>query len=74
MNPGGIRIGASEITRLGMKKNDMVDVAELIKRIIVDKEDPKKVKADVIEFRKDFQDVHYCFESAKKAYEYIRIC
>ena len=73
MNPGGIRIGASEITRLGMKKNDMVDVAELIKRIIVDKEDPKKVKADVIEFRKGFQDVHYCFENAKKAYEYIRI-
>ena len=51
----------------------MVEVAELIKRIVIDKQDPKKIKAEVIEFRKDFQNVHYCFESAKKAYEYIRI-
>jgi len=72
-NPGGIRIGTSEITRLGMKEKEMVEVAELIKRIVIDKQDPKKVKADVMEFRKDFQKVHYCFESAKKAYEYIRI-
>jgi glycine hydroxymethyltransferase len=72
-NPGGIRIGASEITRLGMKEKEMVEVAELIKRVVIDKQDPKKVKADVVEFRKDFQKVHYCFESAKKAYEYIRI-
>jgi len=72
-NPGGIRIGTSEITRIGMKENQMVEVAELIKRIVIDKQDPKKVKADVLEFRKDFQKVHYCFESAKKAYEYIKV-
>ena len=41
-NSGGLRIGTSEITRLDMKKNDMVDVAEFIKRIVVDKEDPRK--------------------------------
>lgn len=72
-NPGGIRIGTSEITRIGMKENEMVEVAELIKRIVIDKQDPKKVKPDVLEFRKDFQKVHYCFESAKKAYEYIKV-
>jgi len=72
-NPGGIRIGTSEITRLGMKEKEMVEVAELIKRIVIDKQDPKKIKADVTEFRKAFQKVHYCFESARKAYEYIRI-
>jgi len=72
-NPGGIRIGTSEITRIGMKENQMVEVAELIKRIVIDKQDPKKVKPDVVEFRKDFQKVHYCFESAKKAYEYIKV-
>jgi glycine hydroxymethyltransferase len=72
-NPGGIRIGTSEITRVGMKENEMVEVAELIKRIVIDKQDPKKVNADVVEFRKDFQNVHYCFESAKKAYEYIKV-
>jgi len=72
-NPGGLRIGTSEITRLGMKKNDMVDVAEFIKRIVVGKEDPKKVKQDVIAFRQYFQTIHYCFEDATKAYEYIKL-
>jgi glycine hydroxymethyltransferase len=72
-NPGGIRIGTSEITRTGMKKSHMNEVAEFIKRIVVDKEDPKKVKEDVIAFRKDFQNVHYCFETARNAYEYIKI-
>ena len=56
-----------------MGKNDMSEVASLIKRVVINKEDPKKVKQDVAELRKNFQDVHYCFESAKKAHEYIRI-
>jgi glycine hydroxymethyltransferase len=73
MNPGGIRIATSEITRIGMKQNEMSEIAELIKRLVVGKEDPKKVKEDVTEFRKNFQKVQYCFENAKKAYEYIRI-
>ena len=72
-NPGGIRIGTSEITRLGMKETEMVEVADLIKRIVIDKHEPKKVKTDVVEFRKDFQKVHYCFPSARKAYEYIKV-
>jgi glycine hydroxymethyltransferase len=72
-NPGGIRIGTSEITRIGMNKSHMSEVAEFIKRVIIDKEEPKKVKQDVSAFRKDFQRVHYCFESAKSAYEYIKI-
>ena len=61
------------VTRLGMKKNDMADVAEFIKRIVVRKEDPKKVKQDVTEFRKNFQNVHCCFESTKTVYEYIKL-
>jgi glycine hydroxymethyltransferase len=72
-NPGGIRIGVSEITRIGMKQGQMSEVAEFIKRVVVDKEDPMKIKRDVTEFRKAFQNVHYCFENARKAYEYIRI-
>jgi glycine hydroxymethyltransferase len=72
-NPGGIRIGTSEVTRIGMKENDMSEVAELIKRVVVGKEDPKKVKESVAEFRRNFQKVHYCFDSAKPAYEYIKI-
>ena len=72
-NPGGIRIGTSEITRIGMKTSHMSEVAEFIKRVIIDKEEPSKVKEDVAAFRKDFQKVHYCFETAKDAYEYIKV-
>jgi len=56
-----------------MKKSEMVEVAELIKRIVIDKEDPDRVRQDVRDFRKDFQKVHYCFPTAKTAYEYIKI-
>jgi glycine hydroxymethyltransferase len=72
-NPGGIRLGSQECTRLGMKENDMGYIAELIARIVVKGEDPERVKKDVIDFRKNFNKVHYCFDSVRKAYEYIRI-
>jgi len=73
MHPGGIRLGVSEITRLGMKESEMTEIAEFIKRVIIDKEPPEKVKADVMEFSKDYQKVHYCFENATEAYKYIKI-
>ncbi len=73
MHPGGIRLGTSEITRIGMKENDMVDIADFIKRIILDKESTEKVAKDVSEFRKNFQKIHYCFEKASQAYEYIEL-
>jgi glycine hydroxymethyltransferase len=71
-HPGGIRLGTSEITRLGMRKSEMVEIAEFIRRVIVGK-DTKKVAQDVAEFRKEFQRVHYCFEDATQAYEYMKI-
>ncbi|MEJ2278793.1 MAG: serine hydroxymethyltransferase [Candidatus Lokiarchaeota archaeon] len=60
-NPGGLRLGTSEITRLGMGKSEMIDIAEFFKQIIIDQKDPEKVKEEVAEFRKDFQEVKYCF-------------
>ena len=54
-DPGGLRLGTSEVTRLGMGKSEMVDIAEFIKKILIDKADPKKVKQEVIEFKKNFQ-------------------
>lgn len=73
MHPGGIRLGVSEITRLGMRESEMTEIAEFIKRVIIDKEPTEKVKADVAEFRKDYQKVHYCFENATEAYKYTKI-
>lgn len=71
-DPGGLRLGTSEVTRLGMGKSEMVDIAEFIKKILIDKADPKKVKQEVIEFKKNFQEIKYCFQTHNKAYEYLK--
>ena len=71
-NPGGLRLGTSEVTRLGMNKSDMDEIANLIAKLLVDKKDPKKIKEEVIAFRKNFQEVKYCFQTPNKAYDYIR--
>ncbi len=73
LNPGGIRIGSQEITRLGMKEKEMEVIAEFFKALIIDQKDTKKVASDVADFRKEFQTIHYGFESSHKAYEYIKI-
>ncbi|GIT56433.1 MAG: hypothetical protein Ct9H300mP17_15920 [Candidatus Nitrosopelagicus sp.] len=35
MHPGGIRLGTSEITRLGMKESEMKEIASLLKQVVV---------------------------------------
>jgi glycine hydroxymethyltransferase len=73
MHPGGIRMGVSEVTRLGMKEPEMTDIAEFVKRVVIDKEPVESVRTDVAEFRSNYQQVHYCFENATEAYKYIKI-
>lgn len=72
-HPGGIRLGVSEITRLGMKQSDMKEVASYIKQVVIDKKDPKKLLPKVKSFRKDFQKVHFCFDKKLPAYEYVKL-
>ncbi len=71
-NPGGLRLGTSEVTRLGMGKSEMIDIAGFFKDLLIDKKDPEKVKQEVVEFKKSFQEIHYCFQSPNKAYEYMK--
>jgi glycine hydroxymethyltransferase len=71
-NPGGLRLGTSEVTRLGMGKTEMVDIADFFKDLLINKKDPEKVKKEVIEFKKGFQEIRYCFQSPNKAYEYMK--
>lgn len=61
-NPGGIRLGSLEVTRLGMGESEMERIAELIARVVVQGEEPESVKEDVMELRSDFQTVGYCFD------------
>jgi len=73
MSPGGIRLGTSEITRLGMKESEMQQIASLIKQVIIDKKDPKEITSQVIDFRKNFQKTEYCFDNKLGAYEYVKL-
>jgi len=73
MQPGGIRLGSSEVTRLGMKESDMQQIASLIKNVVIDNKDVKEVASQVLEFRKNFQKTQYCFDNKLGAYEYVKL-
>ena len=73
MHPGGIRLGSSEVTRLGMKEPDMQQIASLIKNVVIDNKDAKEVASQVLEFRKNFQKTQYCFDNKLGAYEYVKL-
>ncbi len=72
-HPGGIRLGVSEITRIGMKQEEMKEIASFIKEIVIEKKDPKKILSKVKSFRKDYQRVQYCFDNKLGAYEYVKL-
>jgi aminomethyltransferase len=55
---GAMRMGVAEMTRFGMKETDFQSLAELMHDVIVQN---KQVKSQVIEFRKRFQKMQYCF-------------
>ena len=73
MHPGGIRLGTSEITRLGMKESEMKEIASLIKQVVVDKKDAGEVANRVKEFKTDFKKTQYCFDNKLGAYEYVKL-
>ena len=55
---GALRMGVAEMTRFGMKETDFQTLAELIHDVIVH---DKPVKSQVSAFRKQFQEMRYCF-------------
>ncbi|MBF0351406.1 MAG: serine hydroxymethyltransferase [SAR324 cluster bacterium] len=54
-NPSGLRIGVQELTRFGLKENEMGEVATLIKGVLTG----KQVKDQVLQLRARFQNVEY---------------
>ncbi len=67
--PTGIRLGVQELTRIGMKESEMKEVAALIKKVVIEGKAENTIKDAVIEMRKGFQDVQYCFDG-KDAYKF----
>ena len=66
-DPSGIRIGTQEVTRLGMKENEMDTIADLISKAL---EDTEKTRSYVRELRKEFLGVQYCFEPGANPQSY----
>lgn len=65
-NPTGIRIGTNEITRLGMKEEEMRIIANFIASVLLKRQRPEKVQKEVKSFRESYQKIKYCFDSAQK--------
>ena len=65
----GIRIGSTEPTRLGMKPSEMSEISVFIRRALLEEQDPEKVRRQVVEFKGQFQKVHFCFDELSEAYQ-----
>jgi glycine hydroxymethyltransferase len=61
-DPSGLRLGVQEMTRFGMTEKDMGRIADFFRRVLVEKENPERVRNDVIQMRSEFQSVNYCFK------------
>ena len=61
MTPSGLRLGVQELTRVGMGNDEMKDVAKFYARVLLNNEDPRKVKQDVHEFKSNYHVIRYCF-------------
>jgi len=63
-DPSGLRLGVHEVTRWGMKPNDMRAIAALFRRVLLDGEPPEEIKADVLKLKSRYKTLHYCYEKA----------
>jgi glycine hydroxymethyltransferase len=64
-NPSGLRLGVQEVTRLGMKERQMREIAEFMRRVLIDKDKLERVSEEVKQFRSKYLHVHYCFKKKR---------
>jgi glycine hydroxymethyltransferase len=57
-----VRIGTPEVTRRGMKEEDMAEIAQLFKRALMDKENIETLNPDVEKLALCFTDYEYAFK------------
>ena len=62
-NPGGIRLGVAELTRLGMGRSEMKEAAEIV-HLALGGAKKREVVARVKEMRKGYQEVKYSFRDS----------
>lgn len=57
----GIRIGAQEITKRGLKPEHMQNLAEWMSDVLLRKKDSSNIHEEVKEFRRQFTSYEYCY-------------
>jgi len=62
-NPGGIRLGVAELTRLGMGRSEMKEIAEIV-HLGLGGTTKGAVVRSIAELRKGFQKVKYSFKDS----------
>ncbi|HTT16722.1 MAG TPA: serine hydroxymethyltransferase [Thermoplasmata archaeon] len=68
--PGGIRLGTPEVTRLGMGPREMGRIAELIDDLLHRGRPTAEVAAGAAELKGGFTTLRYCFGAGEAAYRY----
>jgi len=66
----GLVVGTQEITRVGMREQEMADVSRFIEDALTQKKTSEEIRLAVKEFRKPFQNIHYSFDEGD-AYRYF---
>ena len=66
----GLVVGTQEITRVGMREQEMADVSRFIEDALTQKKTSEEIRMAVKEFRKPFQNIHYSFDEGD-AYRYF---
>jgi glycine hydroxymethyltransferase len=67
LKPSGLRLGVQELTRVGMGKNEMSEVARLFAKVLIEKKDPASIKKEVEQLKSDFQIIRYCFNENEQS-------
>ena len=68
--PGGIRLGTPEVTRVGMGEREMDRIAGLLDDLLHRGRPPAEVAAAVAELKRGFTTLRYCFAAGEAAYRY----
>lgn len=72
-SPSGVRVGAQEMTRIGMKESEMKALSEIWENLLLKDRPIEKIKEDVWELKKNFLTVKYCFGEEKPAYSFHKL-
>jgi len=69
-NPSGLRIGFQDVTRRGFKEADIKHLCDLMLNVIKYEKKPLEIKENILELKKEFNQVLYGFQSVEEAIKY----